>query len=72
MIGRFEIADGSTLFLDEIGELPLELQSKLLRVLEEGNFERLGSTKTLRVDVRIMAATNLDTALFCWSSWQAD
>ena len=60
MIGRFEIADGSTLFLDEIGELPLELQSKLLRVLEEGNFERLGSTKTLRVDVRIMAATNLD------------
>ena len=47
MIGRFEVADGSTLFLDEIGELPLELQSKLLRVLEEGKFERLGSTKTL-------------------------
>ena len=60
MIGRFEIADGSTLFLDEIGELPLELQSKLLRVLEEGNFERLGSTKTLHVDVRIIAATNRD------------
>ena len=60
MVGRFEIADGSTLFLDEIGELPLELQSKLLRVLEEGNFERLGSTKTLHVDVRIIAATNRD------------
>jgi len=60
MVGRFELADGSTLFLDEIGELPLELQSKLLRVLEEGNFERLGSTKTLHVDVRIIAATNRD------------
>jgi len=60
MIGRFEIADGSTLFLDEIGELPLDLQSKLLRVLEEGNFERLGSTKPLHVDVRIIAATNRD------------
>ena len=60
MIGRFEVADGSTLFLDEIGELPLELQSKLLRVLEEGNFERLGSTKTLHVNVRIIAATNRD------------
>jgi formate hydrogenlyase transcriptional activator len=60
MIGRFEIADGSTLFLDEIGELPLDLQSKLLRVLEEGNFERLGSTKPLYVNVRIIAATNRD------------
>ena len=60
MTGRFEIADGSTLFLDEIGELPLELQSKLLRVLEEGKFERLGSTKPLHVDVRIIAATNRD------------
>jgi formate hydrogenlyase transcriptional activator len=60
MIGRFEIADGSTLFLDEVGEIPLELQSKLLRVLEEGNFERLGSTKTLHVNVRIIAATNRD------------
>jgi formate hydrogenlyase transcriptional activator len=60
MIGRFEIADGSTLFLDEIGELPLELQSKLLRVLEEGSFERLGSTKTLHVNVRIIVATNRD------------
>jgi formate hydrogenlyase transcriptional activator len=60
MIGRFEIADGSTLFLDEIGEIPLELQSKLLRVLEEGTFERLGSTKPLHVNVRIIAATNRD------------
>ena len=60
MAGRFEIADGSTLFLDEIGELPMELQSKLLRVLEEGVFERLGSTKSLRVNVRIIAATNRD------------
>jgi formate hydrogenlyase transcriptional activator len=60
MIGRFEIADGSTLFLDEIGELPLDLQSKLLRVLEEGKFERLGSTKSLQVNVRIIAATNRD------------
>jgi formate hydrogenlyase transcriptional activator len=60
MIGRFEIADGSTLFLDEIAEIPLELQSKLLRFLEEGNFERLGSTKTLHVNVRIIAATNRD------------
>jgi formate hydrogenlyase transcriptional activator len=60
MIGRFEIADGSTLFLDEIGELPLDLQSKLLRVLEKGNFERLGSTKPLYVNVRIIAATNRD------------
>jgi formate hydrogenlyase transcriptional activator len=58
MIGRFEVADGSTLFLDEIGELPLDLQSKLLRFLEEGTFERLGSTKPLHVNVRIIAATN--------------
>jgi formate hydrogenlyase transcriptional activator len=62
MIGRFEMADGSTLFLDEIGELPLDLQSKLLRVLEEGDFERLGSTKPLHVNVRIIAATNRDIA----------
>ncbi|HVP79952.1 MAG TPA: sigma 54-interacting transcriptional regulator [Thermodesulfobacteriota bacterium] len=60
MIGRFEVADGSTLFFDEIGEIPLELQSKLLRVLEEGSFERLGSTNTLHVNVRIIAATNRD------------
>lgn len=57
-IGRFEIADGGTVFLDEIGELPLETQSKLLRVLQEGQFERLGSSKTIQVDVRILAATN--------------
>jgi transcriptional regulator with GAF, ATPase, and Fis domain len=62
MKGRFELADGSTLFLDEIGELPLEVQAKLLRVLEEGRFERLGSSRTLRVDVRILAATNRDLA----------
>jgi PAS domain S-box-containing protein len=62
MVGRFELADGSTLFLDEIGELPLDVQSKLLRVLEEGSFERLGSTKTVHVNVRIIAATNLDIA----------
>ena len=57
-VGRFELAAGSTLFLDEIGELPLELQAKLLRVLQEGEFERLGGTRTIKVDVRILAATN--------------
>jgi len=56
--GRFELADGGTLFLDEIGELPLALQSKLLRVLQEKQFERLGGTKTIKVDVRVIAATN--------------
>jgi len=59
-IGRFQLADGATLFLDEVGELPLELQAKLLRVLEEGRFEALGSPKTISVDVRIIAATNRD------------
>jgi len=58
--GRFEAANGSTLFLDEIGELPLELQAKLLRVLEQKEFERIGSSRTLSVDVRIIAATNQD------------
>ncbi|WP_300464557.1 sigma 54-interacting transcriptional regulator [Desulfobacula sp.] len=57
-LGRFEIADGATLFLDEIGELPLELQSKLLRVIQDGEFERLGSSHTIKVDARIIAATN--------------
>lgn len=56
--GRFEVADGSTLFLDEIGEIPLSLQPKLLRVLQEGEFERLGGTETIKIDVRIIAATN--------------
>ncbi len=56
--GRFEIADKATLFLDEIGELPLELQSKLLRVIQDGEFERLGNSRTTKVDVRIVAATN--------------
>ena len=57
-IGRFELADGGTIFLDEIGELPLELQCKLLRVLQDGEFERLGSSRTIKTDVRIIAATN--------------
>jgi formate hydrogenlyase transcriptional activator len=59
-IGRFAAADGSTLFLDEIGDLPVDLQSKLLRVLEDGRFERLGSPATIKVDVRLIAATNRD------------
>jgi formate hydrogenlyase transcriptional activator len=61
-VGRFELADGGTLFLDEVGDIPLELQSKLLRVLQEQEFERLGSTKTIKVNVRLVAATNRDLA----------
>jgi transcriptional regulator with GAF, ATPase, and Fis domain len=59
-IGRFELADGGTIFLDEIGDLPLELQPKILRVLQEGEFERIGNPNTIKVDVRIIAATNRD------------
>jgi transcriptional regulator with GAF, ATPase, and Fis domain len=60
--GRFELADQSTIFLDEVSELPLELQAKLLRVLQDGEFERLGSSTTMKTDVRVIAATNRDLA----------
>jgi len=59
-VGRFEVANGGTIFLDEIGEMPLELQAKLLRVLQEGEFERLGSPRTIKVDVRVIASTARD------------
>ncbi len=59
-MGRFELADNGTLFLDEIGEMPLELQAKLLRVIQEGEFERLGGSRTIKVNVRIIASTNRD------------
>jgi formate hydrogenlyase transcriptional activator len=59
-IGRFELAHNGTIFLDEVGDIPLELQSKLLRVLQEQEFERLGSTKTIKVNIRLVAATNRD------------
>lgn len=61
-IGRFELADGGTLFLDEVGDIPLELQPKLLRALQEQEFERLGSTRTIKVNVRVIAATNRELA----------
>ncbi len=61
-VGRFELAHGGTLFLDEVGDIPLEMQAKLLRVLQEQEFERLGSTRTLRVNVRMVAATNRNLA----------
>ena len=59
-VGRFMLADGATIFLDEIGEVPMEMQPKLLRVLQDGEFERLGSDQTIRTDARIIAATNRD------------
>ena len=61
-VGRFELAHGGTLFLDEVGDLPQELQAKLLRVLQEGEFERVGGTQTLKVNIRLVAATNRDLA----------
>lgn len=61
-VGRFELANGGTLFLDEVGDLPQDLQAKLLRVLQEGEFERVGGTQTLKVNVRLVAATNRDLA----------
>jgi len=72
-IGRFEAAHGGTLFLDEIGDMPLHLQTKLLRVLQEQEFERVGSNRTIRVDVRIVAATNQDlTAMVGENRFRAD
>jgi formate hydrogenlyase transcriptional activator len=72
-MGRFQAADRGTLFLDEIGELPAELQPKLLRALQQQEFERLGSTQTTRVDVRVIAATNLDlVALVKQHGFRAD
>ena len=58
--GRFEIADGGTIFLDEVAEMPLQMQLQLLRVLQEGTFERVGESITRRVDVRVIAATNIN------------
>jgi formate hydrogenlyase transcriptional activator len=72
-IGRFEFADSGTLFLDEVGDLPVELQPKLLRVLQEQEFERLGGNRTIRVDVRVVAATNFDlTQLVAEKKFRSD
>ena len=72
-IGRFELATGGTLFLDEVGDIPLELQPKFLRVLQEQEFERLGSTRTIRVDIRLVAATNRDlTAMVDGKQFRSD
>jgi formate hydrogenlyase transcriptional activator len=72
-IGRFELAHRGSMFLDEVGEIPLELQTKLLRVLQEREFERLGSSRTLRTDARLVAATNRDlTALVEDRQFRAD
>jgi len=71
--GRFELADKGTLFLDEVGDIPLELQSKLLRVLQEREFERLGSTRTQKVDVRVIAATHRDLKqMVCEGTFRSD
>ena len=64
-IGRFELAHGSTIFLDEVGDLPPEVQVKLLRVLQEGQLEHLGSPRPIHVNVRVIAATNRDLAAWC-------
>jgi DNA-binding NtrC family response regulator len=66
-IGRFELADGGTIFLDEIGNVPLRQQAKLLRVLEAGEIERVGSSRSVRVDVRVVSATNTDLRAACAS-----
>jgi formate hydrogenlyase transcriptional activator len=72
-VGRFELADGGTLFLDEVGDVSTDLQAKLLRVLQEQEFERLGGTKTLKVDVRLIAATNRDlSAMVAEGRFRAD
>jgi formate hydrogenlyase transcriptional activator len=72
-VGRFELADRGTIFLDEVGDIPLELQPKLLRVLQEQEFERLGATRTVRVDVRVVAATNADLSrLVAEKSFRSD